>query len=45
VDPTDPTTLWTSQEYAASGVLDRFTTCWIAFKLTNASGHGKPIRR
>ena len=43
LDPTDPTTLWTSQEYATGGVPDRFTTCWVAFKLVNSSGHGKPI--
>jgi hypothetical protein len=39
-DPTDPTTLWTSQEYAISAVPDRFTTCWVAFKLANSAGRG-----
>ena len=33
LDPTDRTTIWTSQEYATSSVPDRFTTCWVAFKL------------
>jgi hypothetical protein len=36
LDPTDPTTIWTSQEYATSGIPDRFTTCWVAFKLAAA---------
>jgi hypothetical protein len=33
LDPSDPTTIWTTQEYSASGVVDRWTTCWVAFKL------------
>jgi hypothetical protein len=33
LDPSDPTTIWTSQEYAACDVVDRWTTCWVAFKL------------
>jgi hypothetical protein len=33
LDPTDPTTVWTSQEYSTSGVPDKFSTCWVAFKL------------
>jgi hypothetical protein len=44
-DPTEPTTLWTSQEYASSDVPDRFTPCWVAFQRANSSCHGKPIRR
>jgi hypothetical protein len=32
-DPSDPTKLWTSQEYAASAEVDRWTTCWVAFTL------------
>jgi hypothetical protein len=33
VDPSDPTILWTYQEYATSDVPSRYTTCWVAFKL------------
>jgi hypothetical protein len=33
VDPSDPTILWTYQEYATSKVPSRYTTCWAAFKL------------
>jgi hypothetical protein len=33
VDPSDPTTLWTYQEYATSHAPSRYTTCWAAFKL------------
>jgi hypothetical protein len=33
LDPSDPTTIWTTQEYAASSVVDQWTTCWVAFKL------------
>ena len=33
VDPSDPTILWTYQEYATSRVPSQYTTCWVAFKL------------
>jgi hypothetical protein len=33
VAPSDPTILWTYQEYATSDVPSRYTTCWAAFKL------------
>jgi hypothetical protein len=33
VDPSDPTVLWTYQEYATSDVPSQYTTCWVAFKL------------
>ncbi len=33
VDPSDPTILWTYQEYATSNVPSQYTTCWVAFKL------------
>ncbi len=33
VDPSDPTILWTTQQYAASSVPGQYTTCWVAFKL------------
>jgi hypothetical protein len=33
VDPSDPTILWTYQEYATSNVPSQYTTCWAAFKL------------
>jgi hypothetical protein len=33
LDPSDPTRLWTYQEYAASAEFDRWTTCWVAFRL------------
>jgi hypothetical protein len=33
LDPSDPTRIWTSQEYAASAEADRWTTCWVAFRL------------
>jgi hypothetical protein len=32
VDPSDPTVMWTSQEYATSSTPGRWTTCWVAFK-------------
>jgi hypothetical protein len=32
VDPSDPTVLWTSQEYAASWTPGQWSTCWVAFK-------------
>jgi hypothetical protein len=32
-DPSDPTTVWTYQEYAVSADVDRWTTCWVAFGL------------
>ena len=31
--PSDPTRVWTSQEYAASAEVDRWSTCWVAFAL------------
>jgi hypothetical protein len=33
VDPSDPTMLWTSQEYAASSTPGQFSTCWTAFRV------------
>jgi hypothetical protein len=33
VDPSDPTLLWTYQQYATSDVPGRYTTCWAAFRL------------
>ena len=33
IDPSDPTTFWTYQEYATSRVPSQYTTCWVAFKL------------
>jgi hypothetical protein len=33
LDPSDPTVLWTYQEYATSKVPSQYTTCWAAFKL------------
>lgn len=33
LDPSDPTVIWTYQEYATSGVVNVFNTCWVAFKL------------
>jgi hypothetical protein len=32
VDPSDPTVLWTYQEYATSSTPSQWTTCWVAFK-------------
>src|SRR5262249_8177666 len=32
VDPSDPTTLWTYQEYSKSSAPSQWTTCWVAFK-------------
>jgi hypothetical protein len=43
VDPTEPTTIWTSQEYATSDVPDRYTTCWVAFTRANSSAHGMTL--
>jgi hypothetical protein len=33
LDPSDPTRVWTYQEYANSAEVDRWTTCWVAFAL------------
>jgi hypothetical protein len=33
VDPEDPSVIWTTQEYAGSEVVDKWTTCWVAFRL------------
>ena len=33
VDPSDPTILWTYQEYATSDVPSQYTTRWVAFRL------------
>ena len=33
VDPSDPTILWTYQEYATSHVPSQYTTRWVAFRL------------
>jgi hypothetical protein len=32
VDPSDPTVLWTYQQYATSPEPGQWTTCWVAFK-------------
>jgi hypothetical protein len=32
VDPSDPTILWTCQEYATSSTSGQWTTCWVEFK-------------
>jgi hypothetical protein len=32
VDPSDPTVLWTYQEYGTSSAPSQWTTCWVAFK-------------
>ena len=32
VDPSDPTILWTYQQYATSSVPGQYTTCWVAFR-------------
>jgi hypothetical protein len=32
VDPSDPTVVWTYQEYATSSSPGQWTTCWVAFK-------------
>jgi hypothetical protein len=32
VDPSDPTILWTYQEYATSSTPGQWATCWVAFK-------------
>jgi len=32
LDPSDPTVLWTYQEYATSSTPGQWTTCWVAFK-------------
>ena len=33
IDPSDPTVIWTYQEYSTSGVINVWNTCWVAFKL------------
>lgn len=33
LDPSDPTTIWTYQEYSTSGIVKVWNTCWVAFKL------------
>ena len=33
VDPSEPTVLWTYQQYATSAVPGQYTTCWVAFQL------------
>ncbi len=33
LDPSDPTRIWTYQEYATSAEVDRWTTCWVVFAL------------
>jgi hypothetical protein len=33
IDPSDPLLIWTYQEYAASGVPEKFSTCWVAFRV------------
>ena len=33
LDPSDPTMIWTYQEYATSGAVNVWDTCWVAFKL------------
>jgi hypothetical protein len=32
LDPSDPEVIWTYQEYATSGVLNVWDTCWVAFR-------------
>ena len=32
VDPSDPTILWTYQQYATSSVPGQYTTCWVSFR-------------
>lgn len=39
VDPSDPSLLWTSQEYAASDVPGQFSTCWTAFRVNRETPH------
>ncbi len=39
LDPSDPTRIWTYQEYATGAEADRWTTCWIAFTLTGSRSH------
>ncbi len=41
IDPSDPTILWTYQEYATSPVPSTYTTCWVAFKLNRSAPSGK----
>lgn len=33
LDPSDPSIIWTTQEYSASGVPEQFSTYWVAFKV------------
>jgi len=33
LDPTDRSIIWTYQEYATSGVVNVWNTCWVAFQL------------
>ncbi len=33
IDPSDPTVLWTYQQYATSAVPGQYTTCWVAFRM------------
>ncbi len=33
LDPSEPTRIWTYQQYATSSEVDRWTTCWVAFAL------------
>lgn len=33
LDPSDPTRVWTYQEYANDAKVDRWTTCWVMFAL------------
>jgi hypothetical protein len=33
IDPSDPTRVWTYQEYANNAEVDCWTTCWVAFAL------------
>jgi hypothetical protein len=33
LDPTDPNSFWTYQEYATSNAPSQYTTCWAAFRL------------
>ncbi len=33
LDPSDPTLIWTHQEYSTSGAANVWNTCWVAFRM------------
>jgi hypothetical protein len=33
LDPSSPSIIWTYQEYATSGVVNVWNTCWVAFQM------------